>query len=58
MERAVSPMVYSAAFVLFFSFVLGMNKHGPDGVERSVENSDSMIAKNALQFFGKTVDVG
>ena len=56
--RGTRDLVYNATFVLFFCFVLRMDMHGPNGVERSVENGDSMIAKNALQFFGKTLDVG
>ena len=35
-----------------------MDKHRADGVERSVEDGDFLVAENALEFFGKTLNVG
>ena len=50
-------MVDNSALVLFFCFVLRMDQHRPDGVERSVEDGESMIAENALEFLGEALDV-
>ena len=50
-------LVDYSALVLFFSFVLRVDQHRPDGVEGSVEDGNSMIAKNALEFLGEALDV-
>ena len=34
-----------------------MDEHRPDGVERSVEDGNSMFAENALEFLGEALDV-
>ena len=49
--------VYNSALVFFFRLVLRMDKHGPEGVEGSVEDGDSMVAENALEFFREALDI-
>ena len=55
--RAAGNLVHNSALVLFVRFVLRMDKHRPDGVEWSMEDGDSVVFENALEFFGETLDV-